>query len=109
LANDVIDFGIRFTGRASDGSSIALFPAGADNRVFIGTSDSVALVGAYPAGATTRGFPNEAELFVRVLTGEGARRIEALENGMLPGVGWWDVAMANSVVLTRRVHLEACP
>lgn len=113
LANEVIDFGVRFyrTSGRTGGARQLLFPNGNTNRGFAATTDVSALPTnpVLPAGAMTYGFPTEAELFVRVLTEEGARQIEALEAGRLVGPRWWEVAAAHSFVLTRRVLLEAAP
>jgi hypothetical protein len=113
LANEVIDFGIRFfrTDPRNGGARELLFPTGNANRGFAATTDTSArpLSPAVPAGEMSHGFPTEAELFVRVLTEEGARQIEALEAGRLVGPSWWEIASAHSVVLTRRVVLEVTP
>lgn len=111
LANDVVDFGVRFWRRSADGTATLLFPTGNTNRGFVVSTDSTALPTspAVDAAATTHGFPTEAELFVRVVSEEGARQLESLENGQLDGAGWWEIALAHSVVLTRRVMLEVSP
>ncbi len=113
LANDVVDFGVRFVRRdpTAPAGERVLFPTGNGNLGFAATTDTEARPPS-PAVATsamTHGFPTGAELFVRVLTEEGARQIEALEAGRLEGRGWWEVALAHSVVLTRRTALEAAP
>ncbi len=112
LANDVIDFGVRFFRRtAVGGDPVLLFPIDETNRGFAATTS----IGATPPNpsvslaAMRYGFPTEAEVFVRVLTEEGARQIEAIEAGRLVGPRWWEIAVAHSVVLTRRVGLEASP
>jgi len=111
LANEVIDFGVRFHRTAADGTRRTQFPTGNGNLGFAATTDT----GAVPpnpvvaSGAMSYGFPTEAELFVRVLTEEGARQIESLEVGRLTGTTWWAIAQAHSVVLTRWVALEASP
>jgi type II secretory pathway pseudopilin PulG len=113
LANDVIDFGIRFlrSDASVSGGARLLFPTGNANRGFAATTDPTATPSnpVLPASAMGRGFPTEAELVLRILTEEGARQVEALEAGRLAGPGWWEIARAHSVVLTRRVHLEAAP
>ncbi|MFT3828438.1 MAG: hypothetical protein QM691_01905 [Opitutaceae bacterium] len=113
LANDVIDFGVRFLRRdpiAPDGARV-LFPAANGSVGFAATTDATARPPNpdVAAGAMSHGFPSEAEVLVRVLTEEGARQIEALEAGRSVGRGWWEIALAHSVVLTRRVTLEAVP
>ena len=111
LANEVIDFGVRFHRTAADGTRRTLFPTGNGNLGFGATTDSSALPPnpTLASAAMSYGFPTEAELFVRVLTEEGARQIEALEAGRLSGPTWWAIAQAHSVVLTRWVELEASP
>ena len=113
LANDVVDFGVRFFGRREGGGGAValLFPQSDENRGFAGTSDTAAgpTAPGLPAAAMSYGFPEEAELFIRVLTEDGARRIEALEQGRATGADWWAVALAHSVVVTRYVRLEATP
>ncbi len=110
LANDVVDFGVRFRGRAATGGGAVglLFPRRDENRGFAATT-SAAVAPGVAAEAMTYGFPDEAELFVRVLTEEGARRIEALEHGRASGADWWTLALAHSVVVTRLVRLEGAP
>ena len=111
LANEVIDFGVRLHRTAADGTRRTLFPTGNGNLGFAATTDTSALPPnpTSPVGAMSYGFPTEAELFVRVLTEEGARQIESLEAGRLTGTTWWAIAQAHSVVLTRWVALEASP
>mgnify|MGYP001346245258 CR=1 FL=1 len=113
LANEVIDFGARFyrTSAVAGGVRQLLFPTGNDNRGFAATADTTALPPnpTVAGGAMSYGIPTEAELLVRVLTEEGARQIEALEEGRLTGAMWWEIVLAHSVVLTRRVELEASP
>jgi type II secretory pathway pseudopilin PulG len=112
LANGAIDFGVRFF-RLTPGSGQLqlLFPTGNDNRGFAATTVPSALPTnpSVPAAAMSYGFPTAAELHVRVLTEEGARQIAALEQGLLTGRTWWEIARAHSVVLTRHVTLEAAP
>ena len=113
LANEVVDFGVRFyrTNTAAGGVRQLLFPTGNDNRGFAATTDTIVLPPnpTVVAGAMSYGFPTEAELHIRVLTEEGARQIEALEQGRLAGPTWWEIVLAHSVVLTRRVNMEASP
>lgn len=111
LANEVIDFGVRFHRAAADGTRRTLFPTGNGNLGFAATTDTTARPPnpTVQAGAMSYGFPTEAELFVRVLTEGGARQIAAFEAGQLTGPSWWAIATTHSVVLTRRVSLEASP
>jgi hypothetical protein len=91
LAGDVVDFGVRFLEETSDAAWRVLFPVDASDRDFLAPA-----IDHYPAAA---------DLLVRVLTPEGARRLAAFENDGEPGPGWWGVMAANSEVLTRRIHL----
>lgn len=111
LANEVIDFGVRFYRTAADGTRRTLFPTGNGNLGFAAASATDALPPnpTVASAAMSYGFPTEAELFARVLTEEGARQIEAFESGRLTGTTWWAIAQAHSVVLTRWVELEASP
>ena len=112
LANEVVDFGVRFfRPKPGSGQLVLLFPTSNDNRGFAGTTNTSAVPvnPTVPSGAMTYGFPTVAEVFIRVLTEEGARQISALEQGQLVGPKWWEIARAHSVVCTRRVVLEAPP
>lgn len=112
LANDVVDFGVRFyRPAAGTGQLELLFPTGNSNRGFAATTDLRATPTnpPVPVGEMSYGFPTVVELFIRVLTEEGARQIAALETGQLTGRTWWEIARAHSVVGTRRVALEAAP
>jgi len=112
LANNVVDFGVRFFTRDATGNLVLVFPTSNTNRGFAVTTDTTLAPGGSSfgyGGSMTYGFPDVAEVFVRVLTEEGARRIEALESGKLPGLDWWTIATANSQVYTRRIVLNARP
>lgn len=126
LANNVIDLGVRFWSRGSGGAVELLFPAddsglpSSDNRGFAATSDRTVVPPNPATGAPALeqmkfGFPEIAEVFLRVLTDDGARQIEALERGLLGarpsdyatyGEWWWAVAEANSRVYTRSVEMK---
>ncbi|MET0262012.1 MAG: hypothetical protein ABW223_03890, partial [Rariglobus sp.] len=86
-------------------------------RVFEGTTlkfpvsatDNYAATSSTPAGYTT-GFPDSVEVFVRILSAEGAQQLALFENpptGYTPSGTWWDIVQANSRVYTRRVDLKA--
>jgi len=121
LTNNVIDFGLRFWRRTSVGGQRLLFPSNAAGNpsnlnggfaVWAGPADS----GPIPPNPTSwepvggaemaYGFPDVAEIFLRVLTDEGAKQLEAFERGQLTGTTWWDLAIANSQVYTRRVEIK---
>jgi prepilin-type N-terminal cleavage/methylation domain-containing protein len=107
LAENVIDFGVRFYARDSLGNLTATFPKD--------DSDTEHLVrSAAPDDGTENPFPAVVDLMIRVLTDEGARQIAALEAdsvylGARPALyasdaaWWWGIAEAHSQVLTRRV------
>lgn len=127
LAENVIDFGVRLQARDPAGAWRLLFPADAagapseNNRGFAATGAPRASVpgSAHPyaaAGEMRYGFPEAAEVLVRVLTEEGARQIEALEAGRAgarpaqfatDGEWWWGVALTHSEVFVRRVEIRS--
>ena len=145
IANNVIDFGVRFwrrvppgpTDPATDPSTLQLmFPASGvapfapseNNLGFAVTALTPAQLDALnggvgipddgnlaPANLST-GFPDFVDIFVRVLTDEGARLIEAYERGNLeapPGsdrkAHWWKIAEEHSEVFTERIPIAARP
>ena len=107
LANNVIDFGVRFFARdttqaAKLGEQLPLklvFPApegtgsnGNKNYAFVVSTQNglvpnpqLPLVPAnvYTVTNTTWGYPAAAEIFVRILDDDGVRQIDAIENGIL--------------------------
>ncbi len=102
LADNVIDFGVRFHGYVTDPVSgdaqlRALFPNDAADREFRVQSSGIPRQSRLPV---------VVEVLLRVLTPEGARKIAALEAGRIRG-DWWEIATANSKVFMRRVHLPA--
>jgi hypothetical protein len=155
LANNVIDFGVRFWRRVPPTptdpltmpSTIELlFPANtnsppepsANNLGFAVTALTPAELTAgtgiplshltienssLPAANVSTGFPDFVDIFVRVLTDEGARLIEAFENGNIEALSdtggtptanerkahWWRIAEEHSEVFTERIPLVARP
>lgn len=145
LATNVIDFGVRFwsvvppgpTTPDTDPSTLRLiFPADAngrpneDNRGFAVTALTPSELGQLNGGAGvtyqgtkpytfTTGFPDFVDVFVRVLTDEGARLIEAYERGLTAppdattdaakDAHWWRIAEEHSEVYTERIPLSARP
>ena len=104
LADNVIDFGVHFQGYATDSGSGApvlqrIFPRDGTDLEFRAKSPAA-------AGEVGRSFPAVADILVRVLTDEGARRIGALEAGQIEG-DWWAIAEENSRVFTRRILINA--
>jgi prepilin-type N-terminal cleavage/methylation domain-containing protein len=114
LANNIVDFGVRLHTRdPATGNLVLAFPTSNNNRGFAATTNTAFSPGGssftYLGAAMTYGFPEVAEVFIRVLTEEGARQIEALETGKLPGLDWWTIVNANSQVYTRRVIINGRP
>jgi hypothetical protein len=124
LANDVIDFGVRFF----DSDGIVLFPKTDEDFGLAATSDTAdrtelpRIEGTLqpPEGTGGRplqfGFPAVAEIFLRILTPEGARQIQALElgeiappSGLSADLYWWEIVRDNSQVYTRLVVIASRP
>jgi prepilin-type N-terminal cleavage/methylation domain-containing protein len=118
LANNVIDFGVRIFTRETAGVTAGLlkptpdFPS-SNHKGFAATKWRNALPATKPlsdsslsTGEIAKGFPAVVEVFFRVLTDEGVLQIENLEKGLIPG-DWWDIALKNSKVFTRRIELKA--
>jgi hypothetical protein len=145
LANNVIDFGVRFWKRnPANGEETLLFPADNSNHaandnlgyaittLLPGVSGGLQVVPFFgqsandlnfqTAGEAAGGYPDYAEVMIRVLTDEGARLISAFENGdsIAPSASgsptqaendsyWWTLAEAHSVVYTDRIPIVARP
>jgi len=149
MANHVVDFGVRFWRRnPATGQDVLLFPADNTGRPdntalgYAATMDlpgSVTAAGGAPstipfgnnltlagfntAGEDDIGFPDYAEVMIRVLTEEGSRLIAAYENGdsVAPTQSgaaptqaekdayWWTLAEQHSVVYTDTIPLPARP
>lgn len=119
IGNDVIDFGLRLFERDNSGTVREVFPVdrrGGSPTVptsvpvsFAATSDTTKTLSSpnAPESSPTYGFPTEAELFIRVLTPEGVRLIQALEAGNATFAdSWWEIAEKHSQVYTRRVEIK---
>jgi type II secretory pathway pseudopilin PulG len=128
IGNNVIDFGVRLFVRVTinNGASSELREAFPVNR----TGSSSVIVRGFTAivvadgspGPTTpdgvspvvAGYPEAAEILVRILTDEGARLIAAFEAGNTKRPAdvktdaefWWRLAEANSQVYSRRVDIR---
>lgn len=105
IGNNVVDFGVRIY----EGATIK-FPLGATPPPYAATSATVTSVPAL-AGYTT-GVPDSVEVFVRILSNEGAQQLALFQNPPSgytapAGTTWWDIVEANSRVYTRRVDLKA--
>ncbi|MBI2497849.1 MAG: prepilin-type N-terminal cleavage/methylation domain-containing protein [Opitutae bacterium] len=108
LATNVVDFGVWLYVRDSTGALRRIYPA--DNTDLAhATSDA-----ANP-GDSGR-YPEVADVMVRILTDEGARRLDAMEqaNGSITRPGdqagdaewWWGVVEADSRVFCRRIEIK---
>jgi type II secretory pathway pseudopilin PulG len=108
VANNVVDFGVRFFTRRSTGELDPVFP-NTNDLSFAATTDTTK-VGPGPDATPVRQIPDVAEVFIRILTDEGVTQIALMENApagyTAPG-SWWDVVLANSRVYTRRVEIKA--
>lgn len=114
IANNVIDFGVRFwaskTDRNNDGKIDALdqelvFPTSISNTGFAATTSESTTAPGVPLNQMSYGFPEVAEVFVRILTDQGVNEIASLENGLRTG-NWWEIALANSRVYVRRIEFK---
>ena len=123
LANNVIDFGVRIWTRDAGGAPAIAFPRSPTNLGFAATArdgtasldaawganpalpPAAASVHFYPVGEMTYGFPDGVEVFVRILTEEGARQIEAFESGRSSAQTWWEIALAHSLVQSRWIPI----
>jgi hypothetical protein len=149
LANNVVDFGLRFWKRnPATGQETLIFPADTNNHAdndnlgyaitarlpasVTATSGSSSTIpfgtnlsdaDFQTAGEPEAGYPDFAEVMIRVLTDEGARLIAAFENGdtIAPSAlgaaptqtekdtYWWNLAEAHSVVYTDRIPIIVRP
>ena len=126
LANNVIDFGVRIYTRDSAGvlSTVPAFPYASSGTVytkgFAATTSTTVLPDSIPSGGLTAaniaysgtptvGFPAVVEVFIRVLTDEGVMQIDNFESGLTTGTTWWDIALKNSKVFTRRIEIKSTP
>ncbi|HRE83163.1 MAG TPA: prepilin-type N-terminal cleavage/methylation domain-containing protein [Opitutaceae bacterium] len=134
LGNNVIDFGVRCWGRDSTGRWSPLFPAPSISRsgtLGLGfaatTRDGLHREYAIPPSSGTStplsaeairyGFPEQVDIFIRILTEEGAQKIEAFETGRIVspfGEGtdaeaWWRIALQHSHVFVHTVRVQAQP
>jgi len=110
IGENVIDFGVRLFIRDPSGPElVAIFPL---------TNAAESHFAANPprVGAISTQFPEVADVMIRVLTDEGARLIATFEAGRLTAPTgrsnaqyWWDLALANSKVYSRRIVLRAEP
>lgn len=120
IAENVIDFGVRMYVYAPNATTGALELT----RIFPATNSDLTHAATLPPrianadGEYVDCFPEVVDVMVRVLTDEGARLLAAFEAnpqrltapaGRTTQQYWWDLAIANSQVFTRRVILNAKP
>lgn len=118
IANNVVDFGVRVWARNASTNNLEIaFPvSGSAKKGFAATSNTTLVPtpapasGALAAADIEYGFPEVIDVFVRVLTDEGISQIALLEDApsgyVAPGT-WWEIALANSRVYTRRIEIKA--
>ncbi len=116
LAENVVDFGVRcyvYAPNATTGETqlTRIFPSGNNDLTHTANLPPRVL---NAAGNYTNSFPEVVDVMIRVLTDEGARLIAGYEanpqrvtalTGRTAQQYWWDLAMANSQVFTRRIVL----
>lgn len=125
LADNVINFGVRLYVREGGGLRL-IFPAAPAARG--GAPSGGTITAAAPPSPLTEhlarcatpaaddyyrhAFPEAADVTVRVLTDEDARRLAAFEAGRIqppagvpPADYWWTLAEAGSQVFTRRIFI----
>ncbi len=100
LASHVVDFGVWVLARDAAGRRVRLFPA----------ANAVTASAQFPGA----GEPAVVEIMIRVLTDEGATRLQAFESGYVEMAantradeGWWAIVEAHSRVYVRTVELKA--
>lgn len=109
IAENVVDFGVRFFVHPREGTT-------ALTRIFPANNERTHLASTPPGvGSRQTQFPEMAEVMVRILTDEGARLLAAFEanpqrvarpgNVASDAQYWWQLVLANSQVYTRRIVL----
>ena len=104
LAINVVDFGLRLYAYAAGPTAGTLtlrqvFPLNGADLEYRAQRLS-------PGDVSRRNAPAVVDIFLRMLTDEGARRIAALEAGQIDG-DWWAIANANSKVFVHRFVLAS--
>lgn len=102
LATNVVDFGVWFYSRNAAGALTMIYPNGATDTTHVAT--------------TAAAFPAVADVMVRVLTEEGAKLLDAMENSggavtrpsdyATDAEWWWAVVEAHSSVVVRRIEIK---
>lgn len=120
IAENVIDFGVRLYVYVPNADTGALEL----RQIFPSSNSDLAHEAKLPPrvananGDFTDCFPEVVDVMVRILTDDGARIIANYEanpqkitapQGRTPQQYWWELAVANSQVFTRRIVLSAKP
>lgn len=105
IANNVVDFGVRCLKRSTAGGPLELIFPNSTTLSFAATSDLTKTGSIAGENSPVINFPDVVEVFVRVLTDEGAQQIANLEAGRITG-DWWEIVNANSRVYSRRVEIK---
>lgn len=124
IADNVIDFGVRFYVRdpAAPTGLRLVFPANNNGDLINSTLPYLANVpsGGNGTGSFANRMPDVVDVSVRILTDQGADLINGYEAitqrvfaptapAVTPQQYWWNLALANSRVFTRRIVLRAEP
>jgi prepilin-type N-terminal cleavage/methylation domain-containing protein len=119
VAENVIDFGVRMFNYIPDADGKLVL-----TQIFPANNSDLSHTATLPprvknsAGDYTNCFPEVVEVMVRVLTDQGARLLAGYEGspqsvtaaaGRTAQQYWWDIALANSQVFTRRIVVNAKP
>jgi prepilin-type N-terminal cleavage/methylation domain-containing protein len=117
LGDGVIDFGLRIYARNASAALVEVFPVdrrvgpSAVRAVFVATTDTTLTFPPHGAAETSHGYPEEIEIFLRILTPEGIEIINNYEEDTsrfgASADKWWELAQQNSKVYTRKIKLRA--
>ena len=108
IANNVVDFGVRCFKRNTTSGQLELIYPSNTAMGFAATSTAGKTGQIAGENSPVINFPDVVEVFVRVLTDEGAQQIANLEASPPRITGdWWEIVNANSRVYSRRVEIKA--
>jgi prepilin-type N-terminal cleavage/methylation domain-containing protein len=108
IANNVVDFGVRCFKRNTATGVLELIYPDTGKLSFAATSTTGKTGSIAGENTPVVEFPDVIEVSVRILTDEGVQQIANLEDPNLSIGGiWWDIALANSHVYTRRIEIKA--
>lgn len=107
LATNVVDFGVWLYAREGNGTLRRIFPVNDSDRHHAATDAST--------GDDGTRYPDVADVMIRILSGDGVRRLDAMEksNGAITrprdfpndAAWWWSVVEAHSRVFARRIEI----